>query len=378
MRRLAWGAVTLGTVLLLLPLVPFGSPFRVISAMVCQGLGVVTNSPGLLLVSALVGYPAAKTVMGRLSAWFLTLLLLEPVLRWLEAPSSSSRRNFLVAGGTAVAGTLVAGYGYAIERVDLKLESHLLALPDLPPELEGLRIVLMADWHCGPINRPRDLLRAIELANAQRPDLILIPGDFISVSGRYFAEAAELAAQLRPAIPGGVLIKWGNHDYWHGIEEGLTRMPQAGCQVLTNTSLVVTLGRNLAKTGNGLWIAGTDDLWAGKPDLNAALAGLPPDQPRLVLCHNPDLAELQSGPRVDLMLSGHTHGGQVRLPIAGVPVVPSQYGQKYAAGWVEGPHYPVYITRGVGVGGVPVRLGVPPEVTLFVLGRGPRAALVPA
>jgi predicted MPP superfamily phosphohydrolase len=95
--------------------------------------------------------------------------------------------------------------------------------------------------------------------------------------------------------------------------------------------------------------------------------------PRLLLSHNPDAAEdprfLRARHRVDLMLSGHTHGGQVRLPVVGAPVIPSKYGQKYAAGLVQGPRCPVYVSRGLGLSGLPVRFGVPPEIVLFELQR---------
>ncbi len=152
-------------------------------------------------------------------------------------------------------------------------------------------------------------------------------------------------------------------------------MPKAGCQILTNQSLVLTRSRGLARSGEGLWLCGLDDLWAGKPKLVATLASIPANQPRLVLSHNPDVAEEQFGARVDLMLSGHTHGGQVRIPTLGTPILPSRYGQKYASGLVQAPEYPVYVSRGVGSSGLPVRFGVPPEVTLFQLTSGSSVSL---
>lgn len=368
-RAIVWGLSVLGLAICL-------SHPRVVEV---KAVGVLLNAPGMMLLGSLFGYSFARTVLGRILCWLITLALLEPMLRWVERPQKKvqGRRAVLLGGSAAVGGLVLGGYGYLFERKHFVLEQFALSLPDLPLELEGLRVVLMADWHCGPVCRPDFLLPAIQLANRCHPDVILLPGDFISVSNRYFHEAAELASQLRPRLPQGVLISWGNHDYWGGVDLGEREMPQAGCQILRNRNLLLTPSREFATAGSkGLWLSGLDDLWAGKPDLLGTLGRLPPDMPRLVMSHNPDLAEEQSGARVDLMVSGHTHGGQIRVPTLGTPVLPSRYGQKYASGWVEAPHYPVYVTRGVGTSSLPIRLGVPPEVTLFELRRGPRG-LVP-
>lgn len=385
-RRLIYVLVSLGLVLACLPQVAANSSRLMGVFLLLKSAGMVLNAPGLALIAATGGYSVTQTLFGKFLCWILSLIVLEPVLRWIERPgpepavvpersSLVTRRSFLVAG-TGVAGAgLLGGYGCLYELRNLQLEQFVLSVPDLPAGLEGVRLVLMSDWHCGPVNRPRDLRPAIKLANECSPDLVLLPGDFTSLSGRYFVEAAELASQLHPRIPGGTLVSWGNHDYWHGIEPGMQLMPEAGCHVLTNRSLVLNGRRELDDTGKGLWLCGIDDLWAGEPLLNETLAHIPPDQPRVVLCHNPDVAEQQQGPRVDLMVSGHTHGGQVRLPAVGTPILPSQYGQKYASGLVQGPAYKVYVSRGVGSSGLPVRFGVPPEVTLFELRRGPLVTL---
>ncbi|MBS2035267.1 metallophosphoesterase [bacterium] len=338
-----------------------------------KALGVLLNAPGMMLLGSVFGYSLARTFWGRVLSWLLTVAMLEPLRRWIRVAPKPGRRAVLLGGGVAMGGLAVGGYGSLYERKHFVLEQFALSLPDLPLELEGLRVVLMADWHCGPSCRPDDLFPAIQLANSCRPDLVLLPGDFVSRSSRYFHEAAELASQLRPTLPGGLLVSWGNHDHWEGLDIGRAELQRAGCQILTNRSLLLKPDRSLDSQGSrGLWLCGLDDLWAGHPDLLGTLAPLS-NCPRLVMSHNPDLAEEQAGPRVDLMLSGHTHGGQIWVPTLGTPVLPSRYGQKYASGWVEGPHYPVYVTRGVGTSAsLPVRLGVPPEVTLFVLRRGAR------
>jgi len=359
-----------------IPYIP--SPIRFgmyASAMVC-------NAPGVVLLGQIFSYAFTRTLLGHLLGAALTTILAEPVLRWIERPKRRvpqpensaqlvTRRALLLAGGGLTLGTTVGGYSYFIERKNFQFQPYRLYLPQLPPKLTGLRVALVADMHCGPVNRPQDLLPALQMIQKYKPDIILIPGDFVHLAEKYFSEAAELLATLRPTIPGAIFVSWGNHDHWNRVDRGARELVEAGCRPLIQKHLIVSPGRTLETSGPGLCIAGIDDLWEGNPELKLALKRVAPDQPRIVLCHNPDVAELQHGPRVDLMVSGHTHGGQVRIPLVGTPVLPSRYGQKYASGIVKGPHYPVYVTRGLGVGGIPVRLGVPPEVTFFELHPGP-------
>ncbi|MBS2035266.1 metallophosphoesterase [bacterium] len=355
-----WGSALLAC-LAKLPILP--GPVKLIFWVSC----ILVNSPGVLLIGQLVGYLWVRTIPGYLGAALISMLFWEPLIRWLERPISRSRRVFLVGG----AGFALGGYSMAVERVNYQIRSFKLYIPDLPKGLEGRRVVLMADLHCGPVNRPSSLAPALKLANECRPDLILLPGDFVHYSSSYFGESAEWLSGLRPSIPGNVIMSWGNHDHWNGIEKARAAIGSVPGHILCQQRLLLQPDGSLSDEGpDGLWLCGLDDLWEGQPDLAGILRDLPARQPRLVLCHNPDVAEEQNGGRVDLMVSGHTHGGQVSLPGVGAPIVPSRYGQKYVCGWVMGPGgYPVYVTRGLGVGAVPIRLGVRPEITVFELHR---------
>lgn len=336
-------------------------------------VSLLFNLPGFVAI-ALFSVEWWHTVPGHLLAAWLTF----GFYAWLgrrrpepappPTPGGLTRRQFL--GGAALGGLTVLCYGYGVERLALQSTVRRLPIRGLPPELEGLRLGFMSDLHCGPVNSQEYLRGAVRAMNELKPDLILVPGDFVSVSGEYFARAAELLSELRPRVPGGLLGTLGNHDHWHGLELARTQLPAAGLHLVENRHLIVTPRRELAEGHvRGLCLAGVGDLWEDKPDLHLALAGVADDVPRLVMCHNPDVAELQAGgaPRVDLMLSGHTHGGQVSLPVIGPPILPSQFGQKYSEGLIQAPSFPVYVTRGVGVGGIPVRLGVRPEIVLFEL-----------
>lgn len=283
----------------------------------------------------------------------------QPKQRW-------TRRKFLLTTSALAAGSM---WGVNRQRESLQLVQVAVPMPGLPAKLDGLKVALMADWHCGPLNSQDFLRSAVQLANSSKPDLVVLPGDFVKNRVRQFGLAAELVHMLRPNISGGVLATRGNHDNWTGARECDQQLSAAGALMLENSAVRLTADRDLEEGFGpaGLCLAGVGDYWTSQVLLEETLASVPLNTPRLVLSHNPDVAERFSKPLVDLMVSGHTHGGQVRLPFLGAPIIPSSFGQKYAAGWCQGPGYPVYVTRGVGVGGLPIRFGVRPEVTLLTL-----------
>ena len=159
----------------------------------------------------------------------------------------------------------------------------------------------------------------------------------------------------------GVFGVLGNHDYAHGQAETRDSMKAAGIHDLTNNGLWLTRGNGRLRLG------GVDDLWFGRPDAKPALGDATIYDACLLVSHNPDFAETLTDRRVGLMLSGHTHGGQVSLPGMANPFVPSRYGMKYAKGMVEAPATKVYISRGLGLAAVPMRFNCPPELTLLTL-----------
>jgi predicted MPP superfamily phosphohydrolase len=228
----------------------------------------------------------------------------------------------------------------------------------------------LTDIHHGPwLSRAyvRDIVSA---SNELAPDLVCLTGDYVHHSSAYIEPLVEELARLRPKI--GVVAVLGNHDWWEDgpwIQRGLS---EAGVALLDNSRRVLTPQRQLVTAAaEGLALCGVGDLWEDRQDYSSALDGLPAGMPRLLLSHNPDVAEepglTSGGWRVDLMLSGHTHGGQIWLPGLGTPLTNSRYGQRYAAGLVQGPVCPVFIGRGIGVSGLPIRLGAPPEIAVLEL-----------
>jgi predicted MPP superfamily phosphohydrolase len=286
-----------------------------------------------------------------------------------QPPASSppvSRRRFLcrslraAAGLTGLTGA-TAAYGFwEASQIHVRRES--VAIPNLPDAFAGKTIAVLADLHHGPFVGLKFIEEAVRLANALRPDLFALVGDFAH-------KGTQAARQLPPCLealtkleaPLGVFAVPGNHDMLHGGQVYHEVVATKPITDLTNRSV------RLSCDGAYLWLAGVDDLWWGKPDLRKALHGIPMGDAVILLCHNPDFAESSPDARVGLMLSGHTHGGQVYLPLCGAPWMPSRYGDKYRNGLVRGPASLVFVSRGLGESGIPLRLNSPPEINLLTL-----------
>jgi uncharacterized protein len=231
------------------------------------------------------------------------------------------------------------------------------------PYARPLRVTLVSDLHVGaPYHGLSRLPSTVDRINATHPDLICIAGDFVTlgVLGGHFTPPEAIARELaRLKAPAGVFAVLGNHDRLFNAARVRDALTRAGIRVLEDSAVAVG-------TASGkVWVAGVTDYWTGPADLDGALAQVTDSiAPVLLVTHNPDLfPQVPAG--VTLTLAGHTHGGQVRLPLIGAPIVPSAYGQRYARGLVveEGRH--LFVSTGIGTSDIPVRLGVPP--TIFVL-----------
>lgn len=278
-------------------------------------------------------------------------------------------RPLLALGGAALLYALIEPYRLEVRRFDVSLEN-------LPPEAEGLRVLQISDLHAGAI-QPRFLRhKIIEAVRAEKPDLIALTGDFVSrhgsysrlVCARFFAApsletakivASELAA-LQPKL--GIFAVPGNHDL---VGESFApigaALEAAGIQTLVNRSIPL---------GNGLILAGLDDLRVGNPDFRAAFSGFEPHQAHLILNHNPRAALLMTH-RNALILSGHTHAGQIRLPIKALQKFPVDVGNSfYLRGFYNLGRAQLYVSRGAGGVHFPLRLRARPEIAVFTLKSG--------
>lgn len=249
--------------------------------------------------------------------------------------------------------------GIFVEPARLQVTKYQVTLPRLTPAFDGLRVVQLSDLHCGPsFFYNAHIRRAVKQANAFQPDLVLLTGDYVNRASS-IRNCARLLSALHARY--GVVAVLGNHDYWTDHAAITQALGSVGITVLNNDAVAIQRGKSR------LWIAGLDDAWEGQPNLARATQTIPTGEPVILLVHEPDVATLAANVPIDLQLSGHVHGGQVRLPWVGALVTPN-LGHKYPMGWYRIGEMPLYTSRGIGVTfpGI-IRLNCPPEVTCLTL-----------
>ena len=271
----------------------------------------------------------------------------------------------LVAGVAAVgAGGLV--YAREVEPRLLEVVRLDLTLPRIAAAFDGYRIVQIGDLHLDDWAKPARLHRIAEMVNAESPDLIAITGDFASYSARRLDTERLVGALRRLSAPDGVLAILGNHDYLTDVKLIRRCIREAGLTELLNE--FVTLGRG----GSELHVAGIDDVMEGRSRLDLVLRDLPASGAAVLLAHEPDFADVAAAAgRFDLQLSGHSHGGQVRVPLLGKAVLPP-FSQRYTRGLHKVGGMLVYTNRGLGTVHARLRFGCRPEITALTL-RAPGA-----
>lgn len=261
--------------------------------------------------------------------------------------------------GVALVVPTAAVYG-AVEARSLRVKSDTVASASLPPELDGLRIVYLADVHAGPYFGPSRMDDLVRRVNALDADVLILGGDY--VGGRsngaeiFYPRASELKARVAK------LAVLGNHDNWEGSAQAKRGLTDAGFTVLENDNARVTVD------GASLYIAGVDDLYTGHPDPEAAAGGIPEGAFSVLVSHNPDVFADDLGTTAGtwaLALAGHTHGGQVA--IGSVGYVPSRHGARYRTGWRTENGTRILVTNGVGSVTVPLRISAEPEIHLITL-----------
>jgi predicted MPP superfamily phosphohydrolase len=242
---------------------------------------------------------------------------------------------------------LGAAYKFAITRHRVPID-HLT---------HPLKLAQLSDLHFGPFHQRKSLDAWVEATLAEEPEVIVITGDFIDhLSGADLEPLASALGKLR--APLGVWGVWGNHDRSRvpHIEMLEQILHQSGIEILNNRGVLLR---------SDLFMAGVDDFQNGRPDLELALGARPTDAACILLSHNPDLLPRVPA-SVGLTLCGHTHGGQVKLPLIGPPLTSSLYGKRFAEGWVEA-STTAFVSRGLGTSMLPIRFNCPPELSVFEL-----------
>ena len=233
----------------------------------------------------------------------------------------------------------------------------------LSPAHDGLRIAQLTDLHHSLFTPLEEIQRAVHLTNHLRPDVVALTGDYVTLSSAYIWPVARALGKLRARL--GVFAVLGNHDFRVDPEEITRALRAQRIHVLRNAH------HALRSHSGSLWVAGVDDLWWEAADIRAALRSIPARDPKILLCHNPLGIHMAAAHGIDLMLSGHTHGGQVRLPMFGSVYGRSKLGERFVEGWNRLDGTQIYVSRGIGKVLVPLRFGCPPEITCLRLRRVP-------
>jgi len=237
----------------------------------------------------------------------------------------------------------------SLERVDITLDR-------LPKKLDGFKIIHLSDIHHSPFTGLEHIERVIKVANRLRPDMFLLTGDYVSHEREYIAPVAAALGRLKARF--GTFACLGNHDHWTDAELVTHLFRGEGINMLVNE------GIRVEARGSSFWLAGVDDYMVGKTDVAAALRGSFPDEMKLLLAHNPLIFRDAVRSGIDLTLSGHTHGGQIKLRDEEKRILPRR---KLKAGLHKRKDSQVYITRGIGTVVVPMRYQCPPEISLLEL-----------
>jgi hypothetical protein len=280
-----------------------------------------------------------------------------------------SRRGFLAVSTVALAGSAMGTLGTSLyEPHETTISQIEIVLKRLPPAFEGIRIAQLSDIHFNSFMTKRHLEKVVALTNAQKPDCVVLTGDFVTAEENKksrigLAEFAWPCAEVLRTLtaPLGCFAVLGNHDYETKADVVVEALSAGSkIQVLRNQANVIE------RDGARLWVAGIDDAIQADASPSAALRGVPPQECTIVAVHEPDFAdELRKFP-VDFQMSGHSHGGQIRFPLVGALYLPP-LAHKYSLGHYQIGELQLYTNRGIGVIGLPMRFMCPPEITIFTL-----------
>lgn len=312
------------------------------------------------LVAPLMVWFAASTVSFAVAVLFTPKTLVH----------SPSRRRFLDrAANVAVAAPFVAGaYGAFYGRLNLETTVQRIHLPKLPRQFHGFKIVQLSDIHIGPFMPAEEIRKYCAIANRLKPDLIVLTGDFVTFDPSTQYAVVEALSGLR--APYGIYGCLGNHDQWAGVRDSITGLfKQTGVRILRGQNLpIVSHGEQFNLIGVDFQSHRRFGPSPPVADLLGNIVNLiSRDHANILLSHNPDTFPRAAELGIELSLAGHTHGGQAALEFISPELAPSRLVTPYVAGLFQKPGAQLYVNRGIGTTFIPIRLGAPPEITLFEL-----------
>jgi hypothetical protein len=290
-----------------------------------------------------------------------------------DAIASPERRRFLErTARVAVAAPFAGGvYGLLYGRLNLETTAQPIRIAHLPAAFEGFKICQLSDIHIGPFMPSSQIRKYVAIANALKPDLTVLTGDFVTVDPDTQQPVVAALSGLR--APFGVFGCLGNHDAWARVQDSITGLfQQVGFRILRGTNVLITVG---ADSLNLIGVDFQSHRQFGPSGPVQRLLGnieslIDRDQVNILLSHNPDTFPRAAELGIDLSMAGHTHGGQAALEFISPEIAPSRLVTPYVAGLFHKPGSQLYVNRGIGTIGIPIRIGAPPEITLYSLTRG--------
>jgi len=258
-----------------------------------------------------------------------------------------------------LSGLVVSGYGTLVRRRWFRVVEREIRVPRLDARLEGMRIAHLSDLHLGTLTPRSWGLAWVRAANGRAPDLAVVTGDMVTSGTDFHEDVADVIGELRAT--GGVFASMGNHDYFGDDEPLVAHLRGRGVRVLRNEGVAIE------RNGATLWLAAIDDTWTHRDDLDAAMRDRPDGATSLLLAHDPNRFDAAADAGADVVLSGHTHGGQVAMPFLYRAVNLASLTHRYTVGLYRRGRSVLYVHPGLGTTGPPMRLGAAPEVTILTL-----------
>jgi uncharacterized protein len=271
-----------------------------------------------------------------------------------------NRRGLLRLAASFGVSCLIASYPIMIERYIVEVNRYRILVPHLPEGFRGFTIVQLSDIHHGPLVSLRLVKRVVDDVNRLKKDIVVCTGDYVHERNAIGQVDAVWPVMSRLASVGGVYSILGNHDHWADTDRSQYWLRRTGQDLRRRV-------KALSRGGERIWLVGAGDLWEDHMPLDGLLEALPASDCRIVLAHNPDTADTGHTGRVDLMIAGHTHGGQVNIPFVGPPVLPVK-NKNYSNGLKTSPSgTSVFISKGIGWSICPVRFNCLPEIAVLEL-----------
>jgi predicted MPP superfamily phosphohydrolase len=298
--------------------------------------------------------------------WCAALWTLIPsIVATLVAPLVDLARGVPVAlpvgvyEGAYLSGLALSAYGILVRRRWFSVVERVAWVEGLDPRLEGLRVAHLSDLHIGALTPRPWGMRWAAAAAAREPDLAVVTGDLVTSGNDFHEDVAVIVGSLRAKL--GVFVSMGNHDYFGDGEPLVAALRSRGVSVLRNEGVEVERG------GAKIWLSAIDDTWTRRDDLAGAMRGRPEGAMSLLLAHDPDSFDEAADAGADLVLSGHTHGGQIGVPFFSRAANLASFTHRYIVGFYRRGRSLLYVHPGLGTTGAPMRLGIAPEVTILVL-----------